>query len=80
MYVVCVLRSLRLLDARAASDALLENCLPKSVISDALRSAEGTSSEMEQRNTRGAEHRSFEVHSEVTVRAQQSLPGLTSVA
>ena len=75
-----MLHSLQLLDARAASDALLENCLPKSVITDALRSAEGTNSEMEHRNTRGFEHRSFEIHSEVTVRAKQSLPGLTSVA
>ena len=61
-------RSLRLLDARASSDALLENCLPKSVISDALRSAEVTNSSVAKHvDERCVEHRSFEVHREVTV-------------
>ena len=60
---MCVPCSLRLLDARAVSDALLENCLPKSVISDALRSAEVTSSDADHANAR-----TFEVHREVTVR------------
>ena len=66
-------RSLRLLDARASSDALLENCLPKSVISDALRSAEVTSpSGAKYFNERSVEHRSFAVHREVTVRSKES--------
>jgi hypothetical protein len=68
--VPCLYCSLRLLDARASSDALLENCLPKSVISAALSSAEGTSSDVDQQDARGVQHRSFEVHHEATVRAQ----------
>ena len=60
-------QSLRLKDARASSDTLLENCLPKSVISAALSSTGGGGDGNTPQMGGGVQHRSFEVYREATV-------------